>query len=81
MKIAAIGTVVVNARMRNWVFVKVETDEGITGWGEASLEWKTRGVVGCVEDLAPLIFGQDPRRLPDRAGTDPKLLRQLLDAR
>ena len=63
MKVTAIGTRVVNARMRNWVFVKVETDEGVTGWGEASLEWKTRGVVGCVEDLAPLVVGQDPRRI------------------
>jgi galactonate dehydratase len=63
MKIVSVGTVVVNARMRNWVFVKVETDEELTGWGEASLEWKTRGVVGCVDDLAPLIIGQDPRRI------------------
>lgn len=63
MKITAVKTVVVNARMRNWVFVKVETDEGLVGWGEASLEWKTRGVVGCVEDLAPMIIGQDPRRI------------------
>ena len=63
MKITGIGTRVVNARMRNWVFVKVETDEGVVGWGEASLEWKTRGVVGCVEDLAPLVIGQDPRRI------------------
>ena len=63
MKITAISSRVVNAKMRNWVFVKVETDEGIVGWGEASLEWKTRGVVGCVEDLTPLIIGQDPRRI------------------
>ena len=63
MKITGVSAVVVNARLRNWVFVKVETDEGITGWGEASLEWKTRGVVGCIDDLAPLILGQDPRRI------------------
>jgi galactonate dehydratase len=63
VRITAIRTLVVNARMRNWVFVKVETDEGLYGWGEASLEWKTRGVVGCVEDLAPLIVGLDPRRI------------------
>lgn len=63
MKITAVSAIVVNAQMRNWVFVKVETDEGITGWGEASLEWKTRGVVGCIEDLAPLILGLDPRRI------------------
>jgi galactonate dehydratase len=62
MKITAIRTSVVNAEMRNWVFVRVETDQdGLHGWGEATLEWKTRAVVGCVEDLAPLMIGQDPR--------------------
>jgi galactonate dehydratase len=60
MEITGIETVVVNARMRNWIFVKVETSEGIVGWGEASLEWKTRGVVGCVEDLKPFVLGLDP---------------------
>jgi galactonate dehydratase len=48
--------------MRNWVFVKVETDQaGLYGWGEATLEWKTRAVVGAIEDLTPLILGRDPR--------------------
>lgn len=62
MKITAIETRVVNAEMRNWVFVKVLTDEpGLHGWGEATLEWKTRAVVGAVEDLAPLLLGRDPR--------------------
>ena len=62
MKITAITTRVVNAEMRNWIFVKVETDEpGLCGWGEATLEWKTRAVVGAIEDLAPLIIGRDPR--------------------
>jgi galactonate dehydratase len=63
MKITAVDTVVVNAQMRNWIFVKVSTDEGITGWGEASTEWKTRGVVGCVGDLAAFIVGEDPTRI------------------
>jgi len=63
VKITGVSAIVVNAQLRNWVFVKVETNEGITGWGEASLEWKTRGVVGCVDDLAPLILGEDPRRI------------------
>ncbi|MBL8689656.1 MAG: galactonate dehydratase [Rhodospirillaceae bacterium] len=62
MKITGIRTVVVNAEMRNWVFVKVETDQdGLYGWGEATLEWKTRAVVGCVQDLEPLMIGRDPR--------------------
>jgi galactonate dehydratase len=50
--------------MRNWVFAKIETDEaGMFGWGEASLEWKTRAVVGAVEDLAPMAIGEDPTRI------------------
>src|SRR5215467_12432204 len=62
MKITAIRTTVVNAEMRNWIFVKVETDQdGLYGWGEATLEWKTRAVVGAVDDLAPLLIGRDPR--------------------
>jgi galactonate dehydratase len=61
MKITAVTAHVVNAEMRNWVFVKVLTDvPGLFGWGEATLEWKTRGVAGSVEDLAPLVIGRDP---------------------
>jgi galactonate dehydratase len=64
MKITAIKSVVVNAEMRNWVFVKVETDQaGLSGWGEASLEWKTRAVVGAIEDLASMALGEDPTRI------------------
>jgi galactonate dehydratase len=64
MKITAISTVVVNALMRNWVFVKIETDQpGLMGWGEASLEWKTRAVVGAVQDTAELLIGADPQRI------------------
>ena len=62
MKIVSISTRVVNAEMRNWVFVRVETDQpGLYGWGEATLEWKTQAVVGAVNDLAPLLIGRDPR--------------------
>jgi len=64
MKIARVETHVCNARMRNWVFVKVVTDQaGLWGWGEATLEWHTRGVVGAVEDLAALVVGEDPTRI------------------
>lgn len=64
MKITAIKPIVVNAEMRNWIFVRVETDQpGLYGWGEATLEWKTRGVVGALEDLEPLVVGQDPRQI------------------
>ncbi|HEY2841832.1 MAG TPA: galactonate dehydratase [Pirellulales bacterium] len=64
MKITAIETHVCNARMRNWIFVKVVTDQpGLRGWGEATLEWHTRSVVGAIEDLAPLLIGEDPTRV------------------
>ena len=63
LRITTSGAVVVIAELRHCVFVKVETGARITGWGEAALEWKTRGGVGCIEDLAPLIVGQDPRRI------------------
>ena len=56
MKITRITPLIVNANMRNWIFVKVETDEpGLYGWGEATLEWKTRSVAGAIEDLAELL--------------------------
>ena len=64
MKITAVEAHVCNARMRNWVFVRVLTDEpGLHGWGEATLEWHTRAIVGAVEDLAELVVGEDPTRI------------------
>ena len=64
MKITSIETLVCHARMRNWIFVKVVTDQpGLYGWGEATLEWHTRGVVGAIEDISQLLIGEDPRRI------------------
>jgi len=64
MKITAVETLVCHARMRNWVFVKIVTDQpGLICWGEATLEWHTRSIVAAIEDIAPLIVGEDPRRI------------------
>jgi galactonate dehydratase len=64
MKITRITSQVVNARLRNWIFIRVETDvPGLTGLGEATLEFQTRAVVGAINDLAPLIVGEDPRNI------------------
>lgn len=64
MKITDIEIHVCHARMRNWIFVKVITDQaGLWGWGEATLEWHTRAVVGAIEDLKTLLIGEDPRRI------------------
>lgn len=50
--------------MRNWIFVKITTDTpGLIGWGEATLEWHTKEVVGAVESLQGLILGEDPTRI------------------
>ena len=62
IRITGIETTVVNAELRNWILVKVRTDQdGLYGWGEASLNWKTRAVLGTLEDLEQLIIGRDPR--------------------
>ena len=64
MKITGIETVIVNAIHRNWIFVKVLTDQpGLHGWGEATIEWKTKAVVGAIEDLSPFVIGEDPMNI------------------
>lgn len=64
MKITRLKTIVVNAEMRNWVFVKIETNEpGLYGWGEATLEWKTRALIGAIEDFEIMIIGEDPTNI------------------
>lgn len=62
MKITKITTTIVNAKMRNWVIVRIYTDvPGLIGIGEATVEFQSQAVVGAVEDIAPLIIGKDPR--------------------
>jgi len=64
MKITEINTLVCHARMRNWIFVKVLTDQpGLWGWGEATLEWHTRSVTAAIEDISQLLIGEDPTRI------------------
>lgn len=53
-----------HAPARNWVFVKVETDEGLIGIGEATTEWHEKAVAAMIEEhFAPLLIGQDPTRV------------------
>ncbi|TDN91550.1 mandelate racemase/muconate lactonizing enzyme family protein [Microbacterium sp. BK668] len=71
MKIDRIRTLTVGAPTpgtgrltdRNYLFVIVETKDGITGIGEATLEGHDHAVRGLIEDLAPLAIGQDARRI------------------
>ena len=48
---------------RNYIFIKVHTDEGITGLGEATLESHDHAVLGTLKDLECLILGEDPLRI------------------
>ena len=61
MKITNVETFLVDGGWRPWIFVKVETDQGVSGYGECSDGRSPRGVVGAIEDLKPLLIGQDPR--------------------
>jgi len=64
MKITGIKPILADGGHRIFVFVKIETDQpGLIGWGEASLEGKPRAVAGCIEDMEPMIAGEDPRRV------------------
>ncbi len=63
MKITGARTVVVGNPWKNWIFVIVETDEGITGLGEATGGLSTKPLEAAVAELAPLYLDQDPRQI------------------
>lgn len=48
---------------RPYVFVKLETNQGVIGWGEATLEGKASAAMACVMDLKDLIIGSDPMQV------------------
>jgi galactonate dehydratase len=45
---------------RNWVFVRLTTDEGICGWGEGTLEGKEETVQAAIRELGSYLIGKDP---------------------
>lgn len=61
MKIVDAETIVVGNPWKNWVFVRVLTDEGIVGIGEATEGLSTRPVEAAIHELKPLFIGEDPR--------------------
>ncbi len=60
MRVTKIDTRTVWADWVNWLFVRVETDEGLVGWGEASLHGATGTVEAAVKELGAHLIGQDP---------------------
>jgi galactonate dehydratase len=65
VKITDVKTFVVGNPWKNWVFVKLYTDEGITGVGEATGGLQTRPHEASVHELKPLFIGKDPRNITD----------------
>ncbi len=61
MQISKITTFHCDAGWRPWTFVKVETDEGLVGWGECSDSRNAHGVAGAVLDYEGVLLGQEPR--------------------
>ena len=60
MRITNLKTFVVGNPWKNWVFVKVETDEGLTGLGEATGGLKTLPIEAEVQELSRFVIGADP---------------------
>ena len=48
-----------------WLFVRIRTDEGITGWGEAGIQMKGRSVQAAIGDFVDYLVGQDPLRIEE----------------
>jgi len=48
-----------------WLFLRVDTDEGVTGWGEPVVEGRALTVAAAVDELADLVVGTDPLRIED----------------
>lgn len=65
MRIADVGTVVVGNPWKNWVLVRLTTDDGVVGWGEATGGLQTMPVVHAIEEMKPLYLGADPREVHD----------------
>jgi galactonate dehydratase len=62
MKITSLETFLVAPR---WLFLRIETDEGLVGWGEPIVEGRAHTVQAAVAELAEYIVGDDPLRIED----------------
>ncbi len=60
MKITDVRCFPVFHGTRNYMFVKVETDEGLYGMGEFGLTWKEQAGIGAIEQMKTDLIGQDP---------------------
>lgn len=63
MKITDIKTFTVWEGIRNLLVIKVETDEGIHGWGESGLVSREKAVQGAITHFREWLVGKDARRI------------------
>ncbi|RAO76551.1 galactonate dehydratase [Dyella jiangningensis] len=62
MKITRLTTYIVPPR---WLFLRIDTDAGIVGWGEPIVEGRAHTVAAAVEELSDYLVGKDPRHIED----------------
>jgi len=62
MKITRLTTFLVPPR---WLFVRIDTDEGFSGWGEPVVEGRAHTVAAAVDELSDYLVGKDPRHIED----------------
>jgi galactonate dehydratase len=62
MKITKLVPYPVKVGHRNQMLLKIETDAGISGWGEAGLTSREKAVMGAIEHYGDILVGQDPFR-------------------
>ena len=60
MKITRLTTYIVPPR---WLFLKIETDEGLFGWGEPVVEGRAHTVATAVDELSDYLIGKDPLQI------------------
>ncbi len=71
MQVTALEIFVVPPR---WLFLRIETDEGVTGWGEPIVEGRAATVRAAVDELAEYLIGQDPAHRGPLADALPRRL-------
>jgi galactonate dehydratase len=63
MRISHIETLTVGAGWKNWLFVRIDTNEGVSGIGEGTLNGFVRTTEAAVHELGHLALGEDPLRV------------------
>ncbi len=63
MKITNVTTYLTREGSSPSVFIKIDTSEGITGYGESTIHFFPQAVYGMLQDIKPYLIGEDPERI------------------